>query len=265
MKIEGKTFVITGGASGLGLATTKHLYSLGANLVIIDMNEEAGNNLVKQLGSDRASFHCVDITLGEPLQKALDSAVNKFKEIHGAINCAGVASAMRVIKRNGDIFPLELFERVMSVNVTGTFNVIRLVASIINKQKVQKDNEGKANESEEKGVFVMTASVAAFDGQPGQAAYSASKGGIVSMTLPLAREFTPLKCRIMTIAPGLFATPLVTGLPAPAVKSIEDSIPFPSRLGKPEEFAFLVQHIIESSYLNGEVIRLDGALRLSKL
>ncbi|KAN0033420.1 hypothetical protein ACTA71_002847 [Dictyostelium dimigraforme] len=258
MKINGKTFIVTGGASGLGLETSRHLSSLGANIFIMDMNEENGRKVVEELGSDRTLFSLVDITLEDSVKLSLEHCLKKFKEIHGVINCAGVAAAQRVIKRDGEVHPLDLFTRVVMVNLIGTFNVIRLVADIIHKQNQLKDEE-------EKGVFIMTASVAAFEGQVGQSAYSASKSGVVGMTLPMAREFSTLKIRINTIAPGTFETPMVSMLPQAAIRSINDSIPFPPRMGKPKEYAFLCQHLIENTYINGEVIRLDGALRLSKL
>ncbi|KAK5574904.1 hypothetical protein RB653_010158 [Dictyostelium firmibasis] len=258
MKINGKTFIVTGGASGLGLETSRHLSSLGANIFIMDMNEENGRKVVEELGSDKTMFSSVDITLEDSVKLSLEHCLKKFKEIHGVINCAGIAAAMRVVKRDGEIHPLDLFTRVVMVNLIGTFNVIRLVADIINKQN-------KSNDEEEKGVFIMTASIAAFEGQVGQSAYSASKSGVVGMTLPMAREFATLKIRINTIAPGTFETPMIGMLPQTAIKSINDSIPFPSRMGKPKEYAFLCQHLIENTYINGEVIRLDGALRLSKL
>ncbi|KAN0018654.1 hypothetical protein ACTFIV_007494 [Dictyostelium citrinum] len=260
MKINGKTFIVTGGASGLGLETSRHLRSLGANIFIMDMNEENGRKVVEELGSDKTMFSSVDITLEDSVKLSLEHCLKKFKEIHGVINCAGVAAAQRVIKRDGEVHPLDLFTRVVMVNLIGTFNVIRLVADIIHRQNAPKD----AGE-EEKGVFIMTASVAAFEGQVGQSAYSASKSGVVGMTLPMAREFSTLKIRINTIAPGTFETPMVEMLPQAAIKSINESIPFPPRMGKPKEYAFLCQHLIENTYINGEVIRLDGALRLSKL
>ncbi|KAM9985121.1 hypothetical protein ACTFIY_009539 [Dictyostelium cf. discoideum] len=259
MKINGKTFIVTGGASGLGLETSRHLRSLGANIFIMDMNEENGRKAVEELGSDKTMFSSVDITLEDSVKLSLEHCLRKFKEIHGVINCAGVAAAQRVIKRDGQVHPLDLFTRVVMVNLIGTFNVIRLVADIIHNQPSFDDGE------EEKGVFIMTASVAAFEGQVGQSAYSASKSGVVGMTLPMAREFATLKIRINTIAPGTFETPMVEMLPQAAIKSINESIPFPSRMGKPKEYAFLCQHLIENTYINGEVIRLDGALRLSKL
>eukprot|EP01132_Coremiostelium_polycephalum_P009985 gene9985-12239_t len=257
MKIKDKTFIVTGGASGLGEATVKLLHSLGANVVIFDTNDDNGNELVKQLSGERALFCKTDITSEESVKAALAQVLNKFKKIHGAVNCAGIAVAIKTLGSRG-LFPLDVFTRVINVNLVGTFNVIRLVADIINKQEAVDEAH------EEKGVFVMTASCAAYEGQQGQAAYSASKAGVVGMTLPIAREFAPLGMRVMTIAPGTFSTPMIEGLPEPAIKAIKSTIPW-NRFGQPNEYAQLVVHIIENAYLSGETIRLDGALRLAKL
>ncbi|EFA74888.1 3-hydroxyacyl-CoA dehydrogenase type II [Heterostelium album PN500] len=255
MKLENKTFIVTGGASGLGEATVRELHKRNANVVIFDMNDESGNQLVKELGGERALFQNTDITNEASVKNAIKETLNKFKKIHGAINCAGIAVAIRTLSKKG-VIPLDVYSRVININLTGTFNVIRLVAEVIDKQEMVDG---------EKGVFVMTASCAAFEGQQGQAAYSASKAGVVGMTLPLAREFAPLGMRIMTIAPGTFDTPMLSGLPDAATKAILSTIPFPNRFGKTNEFAQLVVHIIENQYLNGSTIRLDGALRLAKL
>ncbi|EGG25115.1 3-hydroxyacyl-CoA dehydrogenase type II [Cavenderia fasciculata] len=253
MKISGKTFIVTGGSSGLGEATVRSLHERGANVVIFDVNNAP--ELEKELGTDRLQVCTTDITTEQSVRDSLSIAVKKFGKIHGAINCAGIAVAMKVISNRG-VFPLDVFSRVLNINVSGTFNVIRLAAEIINKQEMVDG---------EKGVFIMTASAAAFEGQQGQSAYSASKSAVVGMTLPLAREFAPLGMRVMTIAPGTFATPMLSGLPEAATKAILSTIPFPNRFGQGSEFAALCIHIIENQYLNGETIRLDGALRLAKL
>ncbi|KAF2076059.1 hypothetical protein CYY_002623 [Polysphondylium violaceum] len=255
MKISQKTFIITGGASGLGQATVRYLHQLNANVVIFDLSLESGQELVQELGNERVLFCETDITNENSVKSALEKTVEKFKQIHGVVNCAGIAVSIKTITNRG-VFPLDVFSKVLSVNLIGTFNVIRLTADIINKQQ---------SVDGEKGIFIMTASCAATEGQQGQTAYSASKAGIVGMTLPMAREFAPLEMRVMTISPGIFATPMVEALPEKAIKAIESSIPFPARLGKPAEFAQLVQTIIENPYLNGEVIRLDGGVRLAKL
>ncbi|GAM19660.1 hypothetical protein SAMD00019534_028350, partial [Acytostelium subglobosum LB1] len=256
MKIEGKTFLVTGGASGLGEATVRELVRRKANVVILDMNQELGDALVKQLGSDKTIYANADVSSEESVNNAIKLALNKFNKIHGAINCAGIALSVKTVSSQG-VHPLDVFNKVLHVNLSGTFNVMRLCANVINKQdKV---------EGEEKGVFVNVSSVAAYDGQQGQAAYSASKAGVAGMTLPLAREFAQLGIRIMAVAPGVFDTPMFAMLPEPAVKKIVATVPYPNRLGHVNEFANLVAHIIENQYLNGEVIRLDGALRLPKL
>ncbi|KYR00892.1 3-hydroxyacyl-CoA dehydrogenase type II [Tieghemostelium lacteum] len=256
MKIKDHTFIVTGGASGLGEATSKHLSTQGANVVILDMNQEKGEQLVKELGPSRTLFCNTDITSEDSVKKAIKDTITKFKAIHGVVNCAGIAVAMRTVTSRA-VFPLDVFNKVLQVNLVGTFNVIRLVADQTKSQAL--------TESGERCVFIMTASVAAYDGQQGQSAYSASKGGIVGMTLPLAREFASLSMRIMSIAPGTFWTPMVAMLPEDATKKIAENIPFPRRMGKPEEFAFLVQHILENTYLNGDTIRLDGSVRLPLL
>jgi NAD(P)-dependent dehydrogenase (short-subunit alcohol dehydrogenase family) len=253
MIIAGKTFVVTGGASGLGGATARMLVEAGANVVILDLNPETGEKAATELGP-RAHFRRTDVTSEGDVRAALVAGVECFGGVHGAVNAAGVANAERVLGKTGP-HALESFERVVRINLIGTFNVIRLVAEALAAHP--------PNESGERGVIVNTASVAAFDGQIGQAAYSASKGGIVAMTLPIARELAKSGVRVMTIAPGIFDTPLLAGLPEAARQSLGQQVPFPSRLGRPEEYAALVRHIIENEMLNGEVIRLDGALRMA--
>ena len=253
MRIQGRTFLVTGGASGLGGATARALCAAGGNVVILDVNAEAGQKLAAELGTS-AHFVRTDVTSEPEVKKAVAAARERFSGLHGAVSAAGIATAEKVLGKNGP-HPLELFERTIRINLIGTFNVIRLAAEAM--------AAGPPTETGERGVIVNTASVAAFDGQIGQAAYSASKGGIVGMTLPIARELARSGIRVMTIAPGIFDTPLLAGLPEPARVSLGQQVPFPSRLGRPEEYAALVCHIIENEMLNGEVIRLDGALRMA--
>ena len=253
MTIKNKVFFITGGASGLGFATAKMIVENKGFALLADVNTEGGKAAEKSLGS-RAKFVRTDVTDEASVQKALDNAVKKFGGLHGAVNCAGIGPAERILGRNG-VQSLANFSRVIQINLIGSFNVIRLAANIIQNTEV--------GDSGEKGVIINTASVAAFDGQIGQAAYSASKGGIVAMTLPIAREFARMGIRVMTIAPGIFETPMLMGMPEDVRISLGQQVPFPSRLGKPDEYAALAKHIIENQMLNGEVIRLDGAIRMA--
>jgi NAD(P)-dependent dehydrogenase (short-subunit alcohol dehydrogenase family) len=252
MKIAGNIALVTGGASGLGLATVKRLHAGGASVVILDLPRSNGSAVVKELGS-RAAFAAGDVTNPDDVEAALDAAGALAGVLRILVNCAGIGNAHRTTTKDGP-FPLEAFTRVIQVNLIGTFNVIRLAAT---RMSSVEEEDG------ERGVIVNTASVAAFDGQIGQAAYSASKGGIVGMTLPIARDLARLKIRVMTIAPGLFDTPLLAGLPEEARKSLGDQIPHPSRLGQPSEYAALAAAIIENPMLNGETIRLDGAIRMA--
>ena len=253
MRIEGRTFLVTGGASGLGGATARTLAAAGGNVVILDVNAEAGQKLAAELGP-KAHFVRTDVTSEPDVKKAVAAATERFSGLNGAVNAAGIGTAEKVLGKNGP-HSLDLFEKTIRINLVGTFNVIRLAAGAM--------AAAAATETGERGVIVNTASVAAFDGQIGQAAYSASKGGIVGMTLPIARELARSGIRVMTIAPGIFDTPLLAGLPEPARISLGQQVPFPSRLGRPDEYAALVRHIIENEMLNGEVIRLDGALRMA--
>jgi NAD(P)-dependent dehydrogenase (short-subunit alcohol dehydrogenase family) len=224
----------------------------GANIVICDVSDR-GNELAREIGA-AVRFAKTDVTDSAQVQSAVDLAAEAFGGLHGAINCAGIATAERVIGRDGPL-PLERFSKVIAVNLIGTFNVIRLAAA--------KMIECPVEPGEDRGVIVCTASVAAYDGQVGQAAYAASKGGIVGLTLPVAREFAQHQIRVMSIAPGIFDTPMLAGLPEPARESLGKQVPFPSRLGKPAEYAALARHIAENQMLNGEVIRLDGAIRMA--
>jgi NAD(P)-dependent dehydrogenase (short-subunit alcohol dehydrogenase family) len=252
MDIQGITALITGGASGLGAATARRLAQQGANVVLLDMNESVGTETAKQIG-DYARFVKADVSDEAQVQAAIDTARETFGDIRVLVNCAGIGAALRTIGKEG-VHPLEVFERVIRVNLIGTFNCIRLIAVAM--------TENEPNEQGERGVIINTASVAAYDGQIGQAAYSASKGGIVGMTLPIARDLSRSGIRVMTIAPGIFDTPLMASLPEPARISLGQQVPFPSRLGDPAEYAQLAQAIIENPMLNGEVIRLDGAIRM---
>ena len=253
MEIQGSTFFISGGGSGLGAATASTLTEAGASVLIADVNEEAGKSIAAEIG-ERAKFVQTDVTDEQSVQDAVEAAVEAFGELHGAVICAGIGPAARVLGKKGP-HPLDLFEKAVQINLIGTFNVVRLAGARI--------AEAEPGEDSERGVIVNTASVAAFDGQIGQAAYSASKGGIVAMTLPIAREFARFGIRVVTIAPGTFNTPMVETLPEEARESLGNQVPFPSRLGEPAEYAALARHIIENRMLNGEVIRLDGAIRMA--
>jgi NAD(P)-dependent dehydrogenase (short-subunit alcohol dehydrogenase family) len=251
MKIEGKTALITGGASGLGAACGRMIVASGGHAVIADLKPSEA--LSAELG-EAALFAQADVTDTSQLQAAIGAASERFGGLDILINCAGIGEAARVAGKDGPM-PLERFTRVIGVNLIGTFNAIRLATAAMSGNIPSEEGE--------RGVIINTASIAAFDGQIGQAAYSASKGGIVSMTLPIARELARHGIRVMTIAPGLFDTPLLAGLPEPARLSLGESVPFPPRLGRPAEYAQLARQIIENTMLNGSVIRLDGALRMA--
>ncbi|MFJ9565213.1 SDR family NAD(P)-dependent oxidoreductase [Streptomyces fuscichromogenes] len=251
MNISASSALVTGGASGLGLATARRLAAAGATVVIADLPSSAGKTVADELGT-RAVFAPTDVTDPEQVAAALDLAVGAAP-LRVVVNCAGIGDPGRTVGKEGPL-ALERFRRVVEVNLVGTFNVIRLAA-----QRIQQTEPA----GEERGVIVNTASVAAFDGQIGQAAYSASKGGIVGMTLPIARELAATLIRVVTIAPGLFATPILNGLPEEARRSLGAQVPHPSRLGDPDEYAALVEHIVANPMLNGEVIRLDGAIRMA--
>jgi NAD(P)-dependent dehydrogenase (short-subunit alcohol dehydrogenase family) len=253
MRVEGSTFLITGGASGLGAGTARLLVQAGANVVLGDMNALAGAGFAAELGG-RARFAPIDVTDESQVQAAVDLARQSFGRLDGAINCAGIVLGDRVLGRSGP-HRLESFRRVIEVNLIGTFNTIRLAAAAM--------AANPPGESGERGVIVNTASVAAFDGQIGQAAYAASKGAVASMTLPLARELARSGIRVVTIAPGIFDTAMVGGFDAQLKSSLAAQIPFPARLGRPDEYAALVRHIVENQMLNGATIRLDGAIRMA--
>jgi NAD(P)-dependent dehydrogenase (short-subunit alcohol dehydrogenase family) len=252
MEIAGRTFLVSGGASGLGAATVRRLAELGAAVVIADLNAAEGERMAHHLGR-HGIFVPTDVTNEAAVQAAVTAALEQFGGLHGAVSCAGIGVAEKVLSKRG-VHALDSFRRVIDINLVGTFNVIRLAAAAM------AQNEPAA--SGERGVIVNTASVAAFDGQVGQAAYAASKGAIVGMTLPIARDLGPLGIRVVTIAPGIFETPLMAGLPEAAQLSVLQQAVFPQRFGRPAEFAALVAHIVENPMLNGEVIRLDGAMRM---
>ena len=254
MKIQGKVIVVTGGASGLGAATATHLVEQGAKVILVDMNQEQGNALQQQLG-EQAEFVQLDVTDEQAVEAFFNHVENQYGQLNGLVNCAGIAPSAKVLGKNG-IHELAMFQKVLNINVSGTFNMLRFAAALIAKYELQTDEE-------ERGVIVNTASVAAFDGQIGQTAYSASKGAVVAMTLPLARELAREAIRVMTIAPGIMETPMLKGMPQNVQDALGQMVPFPPRLAKPQEFAQLVGHIFENSYLNGEVIRLDGAIRMA--
>ena len=252
MQVNNQTFLITGGASGLGQACVRRLAQLGGKVVIADLNAAAGNALAAELG-ERAAFHATDVTSAASAQAAVDLAVQKFGGLQGLINCAGILGASRVLGKEGP-HDLELFRRVIEVNLIGTFNMIRLAAVAMSKSTPNAEGE--------RGVIVCTASVAVEDGQIGQAAYSASKGGVASMTLPIARELGKQGIRIVSVAPGVFETAMMQAAPTAVRDSLAAQIPFPARFGRPEEFAQFVQQIFENPYFNGSLVRLDGAIRM---
>ena len=251
MKLGGQAALVTGGASGLGAATARALARAGAKVALLDVNADAAASMANEIGGLAVACDVADA-------KSAEAALAQAKSAHGAarvlVNCAGIGPAQRIVGRDGPI-PLEAFKRVIDINLVGSFNLMRLAAADMSEMSALEDGE--------RGVIVSTASVAAYEGQIGQAAYSASKGGIVALTLPAAREFARSGIRVNAIAPGLFATPLLLGMPQAVQESLAASVPFPTRFGKPEEYASLVLHIIENAMINGEVIRLDGALRMA--
>ena len=252
MKLSSSTFFITGGSSGLGLGTARVFVENGANVILADVNEVDGESRAAELG-DMAIFVRTDVTNEDDVRGALQNGVDTFGRIDGAINCAGIVIGRKTFGSKGT-HDLESFNKVISINLVGTFNVTRLVAERI--------AENEPGDSGERGVIISTASIAAYDGQIGQAAYSASKGGVVGMTLPIARDLSRTGIRVVTIAPGIMETPMMAGMTEEVRSSLESQVPFPSRLGRPEEFGNLAAHIVENQYINAEVIRLDGAIRM---
>lgn len=252
MQIKDNVFVVTGGGSGLGAATARMLIDHGGKVVLVDVNADGGNAVAAQLGPN-ARFVSADVTDDASARNAFEVAA-QMGTLRGLVNCAGVAPAEKVVGRDGP-HKLDSFARTININLIGSFNMIRLAAAMM--------GESAPDESGERGVLISTASVAAYDGQLGQAAYAASKGGIVSMTLPIARELARTGIRVMAIAPGIMETPMLLGMPQEVQEALGKTVPFPARMGKPAEFAALVQHILSNKYLNGEVIRLDGSIRMA--
>jgi NAD(P)-dependent dehydrogenase (short-subunit alcohol dehydrogenase family) len=253
MQLTDHVFIVTGGSSGLGQATVERVVAGGGKAVIADVNRDAGEALAARLGA-AARFSLCDVTSEDHAKAAVATALDAFGALHGLVNCAGVGVPAKVLGKDGP-HPLASFQKIVGINLIGTFNMIRLAAEAMSK--------GTPDAGGERGVIVNTASVAAFDGQIGQPAYSASKAGVVGMTLPIARELARFGIRVVTIAPGLFETPMMAGLPAEAQAALGAQVPFPPRLGKPDEFAQMVVHIVENAMLNGETIRLDGAIRMT--
>jgi len=253
MQIKDSVFIITGGASGLGEGTGRMLVAQGAKVILADLNEAAGKALAAELGGN-ARFVTTNVADEASGKACVAEALKVFGGLHGLVNCAGIGPAEKVLGKNGP-HSLDSFAKVINVNLVGSFNMIRLAAEAM--------SQGAPNAAGERGVIVSTASVAAFEGQIGQAAYSASKGGLVGMNLPIARELARFGIRVMIIAPGIFETPMLLGMPQEVQDSLGKTVPFPSRLGKPSEYAALVKHIVENEMLNGEVIRLDGAIRMA--
>ncbi|MAA73176.1 MAG: 3-hydroxyacyl-CoA dehydrogenase [Salinisphaeraceae bacterium] len=252
MQIKDRCFIVTGGVSGLGGATSRAIVAAGGKVLLADLNDELGASMESELG-DAAHYVKCDVTSEEDGKKAVAAAKDKFGGVHGLVNCAGIGVPAKVLGKEGPM-DLKKFAKVIEVNLTGSFNMTRLAAEAM--------AEGDADDQGERGVIIYTASVAAFDGQIGQASYSASKGGLVGMTLPIARELASIGVRVMTIAPGIFHTPMMDGLPQKVQDSLGAMVPFPPRLGRPDEYAQMAQHIIENTMLNGETIRLDGAIRM---
>jgi NAD(P)-dependent dehydrogenase (short-subunit alcohol dehydrogenase family) len=253
MQVKDRNFIVTGSGSGLGAATARRLVAGGARVLLVDLNAEAGATLASELGSN-ARFIRTDVSDATSAEAAVAECRSAFGPLHGLVNCAGVAPAEKVLGRDGP-HKLESFARTVQINLIGTFNMLRLAAAAIAQTEPGRDGE--------RGVIVNTASVAAFDGQIGQAGYAASKGGVVAMTLPVARELARQGIRVVAIAPGIMETPMLKGMPTEVQDALGKTVPFPSRMGQPDEFARLVLHILDNTYLNGEVIRLDGAIRMA--
>ena len=253
MDIGNNTFLVTGGASGLGAAAAEALVKAGGNVLIADI-DEAGAGTAERLGS-AARFVRTDVTDEDSVQAAVDTAVERFGGLHGVVGCAGIVNMARVVGKEGKPFPLDEFQKAVNINLVGMFNVVRLAAVAMARNSPNAEGE--------RGAVVMTASVAAFDGQVGQAAYSASKAGVAGLALPLARDLAKQAIRVVAIAPGIFQTPMMAGLPDNVKESLSTQTPFPPRLGKPSEFADLALHALHNTMLNGEVIRLDGAIRMA--
>ncbi len=255
MNVENKIAIVTGGCSGLGNASVHSLLEKGAKVAIFDINSDQGAAIVAELGSDKVMFEQVDVRSAESVEKAVANVVNKFSAVHICVNCAGIGPAKRTLNRDGEPMPLENFTNVIEINLVGTFNVARVAAAAMAKNQPM-------GEAQERGLIINTSSVAGFEGQVGQAAYAASKGGILALNLPMARDLAPVGIRVNAIAPGTMGTPMLLNLPENVQESLVKDIQFPKRLGLPSEYGALVVHMCENSYLNGESIRLDGALRM---
>ncbi len=253
MDLQGKVALVTGGASGLGRATVEAFAARGARVAIFDLNAAAGAELVAALGADRALFETVDVASAEAVEAAVARVVERFGSLHVLVNCAGIGPARKILDRDNNPMPLEDFARIVGINLSGSFNVARCAAAAMARNEAEHG---------ERGVIIHTASVAAYEGQVGQCAYSASKGGVVGMTLPMARDLATLGIRVNTIAPGIMATPLLMAMPDKVRASLAASVPNPSRLGQPGEYAALAVHLAENGYINGETIRIDGAIRM---
>lgn len=253
MEMSNVKAIVTGGASGLGEATVRRIVERGGQAAIFDLNEEKAAKLIEELGEESVWYAKTDVTDAVQVEENTAAAIERFGSINLVVNCAGIGTPGKVVSK-GEAQPLEQFEKIIRINLIGSFNVLRVAAAAMQKNE--------PNDNGERGVIISTASVAAYEGQIGQAAYSASKGGIVSMTLPIAREFARDGIRVMAIAPGLMKTPMFDGLPKAAIASLESAVPFPARLGRPSEYAQLVESIVENPMLNGETIRLDGAIRM---
>ncbi|NMH58584.1 SDR family NAD(P)-dependent oxidoreductase [Alteromonas ponticola] len=255
MKLDGATAIVTGGCSGLGHATAIALREAGVNVALFDLNEELGNQRVSELGAEQTLFCQVDVRDEASVSQAIEKASAEFGDIHLLVNCAGIAPAKRLLDKEGQPAPLDGFQKTIDINLVGSFNVARLVAAKMATQPPQ----GEANE---RGLIINTASVAGYEGQIGQTAYAASKAGIIGLTLPMARDLAPLGIRVNTIAPGVMGTPMLLAMPDKVQDALTANVQFPKRLGLPAEFAKLVIHMLDNAYLNGETVRLDGALRM---
>lgn len=255
MQLDSITALVTGGCSGLGHATAVALRNAGANVALLDINEEVGAQRVEELGADHSAFYKVDVRDASQVQTAIEQIQQRFGGLQLCVNCAGVAPAGRTLDKEGQAAPLDKFQHTIDINLVGTFNVARLAAQAMATQ-------APLNDDGERGLIVNTASIAGYEGQIGQTAYAASKGGIIALTLPMARDLAPLGIRVNTIAPGVMGTPLLLAMPEKVQDALSANVPFPKRLGLPAEFAGLVTHMAANSYLNGETVRLDGGLRM---
>lgn len=255
MEITNKIAIVTGACSGLGNATAKSLIAKGAKVAVFDINAEQGASVVAELGKDNAVFHQVDVRNAESIEAAVKAVMDLWGAVHLCVNCAGIAPAKRTLDRAANPLPLEDFQNVIDINLVGSFNVARVAASAMAKNEPM-------GEAGERGLIVNTASVAGYEGQIGQAAYAASKGGILALNIPMARDLAHLGIRVNAIAPGTMGTPMLLGMPEKVQESLISNIQFPKRLGLPEEYSSLIVHLAENAYINGETIRLDGALRM---